>query len=233
MGISLVSAHPRGAAKALKRHPLRTLLVAVALLFALLIFGGALCQWVVFAKAAGRHHSVLSALPHTKVALVLGTSKYIAKGRPNLYYTQRIMAAASLYKAGKVEYLLVSGDNRKLNYNEPATMRRDLVAAGVPKEKITCDFAGFRTLDSIVRAKRVFGQDRLIIVSQRFHNERALFLAQASGVDAVGYDADESSTQSAKVALRENLARVQAVLDVWVLHTRPKFLGEHIAIGKE
>jgi SanA protein len=231
MGISLVSAHPRGAAKALKRHPLRALLVAVALLFALLVLGGSLCQWVIFAKATGRHHSILSALPHTKVALVLGTGKYVARGRPNLYYTQRITAAANLYKAGKVEYLLVSGDNRKLNYNEPATMRRDLVAAGVPKDKIVCDYAGFRTLDSVVRAKKVFGQDKLIIVSQRFHNERALFLAQASGIEAVGYDADEdSSTQSAKVALRENLARVQAVLDVWVLHTRPKFLGEKVEI---
>ncbi|WP_309712145.1 ElyC/SanA/YdcF family protein [Armatimonas sp.] len=207
--------------------------MALASLFALPLLTVLACQLIVLTKAAGKHQDVLSALPTNRVGLVLGTSKFVAKGRHNAYYTQRITAAAKLYKAGKVEYLLVSGDNRTSHYNEPVTMKRDLVAAGVPKEKITCDFAGFRTLDSLVRAKEIFGQSKLTIVSQRFHNERALFLAQASGIDAVAYDAGTGEFPQGKTALRELLARVQAVLDVGVLHTRPKFLGEHIAIGKE
>lgn len=205
----------------------------LALLLALPILFFSVCQLAVLAHASGKHTTTLAELPHNRVGIVLGTSKYVARGRPNVYYTQRIAAAAQLYREGKVEYLLVSGDNRTSHYNEPVTMKRDLIAAGVPKEKLTCDFAGFRTLDSIQRAKAVFGQSKLTIISQRFHNERALFLADASGIDAVAYDAGTGTMPTGKTALRELGARVQAVLDVWVLRRHPKFLGEPISIGKE
>lgn len=164
-----------------------------------------------------------------KVGLVLGTSKYLRNRRLNVYYAERIYAAAALYKAGKVAFLLVSGDNRTSHYNEPTTMKRDLIAAGVPKERIYCDFAGFRTLDSVVRAKEIFGQTRLTIVSQRFHNERALYLAASEGMDAVGFDAGNMPLRG-KALLREKLACVKAVLDTQFLHKRPKFLGERISI---
>lgn len=231
MGISLVSAHPRGATKTLsQRRKVRRLRIALALLLVLPILLLVLCQLVIVARASGKHFSNLTELPTNRVGLVLGTSKFVARGRPNVYYSQRIAAAAALYRAGKVERLLVSGDNRTSHYNEPVTMKRDLIAAGVPKEKIVCDFAGFRTLDSIQRAKMVFGQERLTIVSQRFHNERALFLAQASGIEAVAFDAGTGAAPTGKTALRELGARGQAVLDAWVLHTRPRFLGEKITI---
>ncbi|MBB6050496.1 SanA protein [Armatimonas rosea] len=205
----------------------------LGLLAALPVLALLTCQLAVLTSASSKHTDSLAALPTNRVGLVLGTSKYVAKGRHNAYYSQRIAAAAKLYKAGKVEYLLVSGDNRTSHYNEPVTMKRDLITAGVPKERITCDFAGFRTLDSIQRAKAVFGQSKLTIISQRFHNERALFLAGASGIDAVAYDAGTGALPTGKTAVRELGARVQAVLDIWVLRRRPKFLGEHISIGKE
>ena len=168
-------------------------------------------------------------IPANRVALVLGTSKYLRGHRLNTYYCERIEAAVALYKAGKAEFLLVSGDNRTSHYNEPTTMKRDLIAAGVPKERIYCDFAGFRTLDSVVRAKEIFGQTRLTIISQRFHNERALYLAAAEGIDAVGFDAS-NTPQQGRALLREKLACVQAVLDAQFLHKRPRFLGERISI---
>lgn len=233
MGISLVSTHSRGATKTLKKRAVQRLVAALTLLFALPLALLVVCQLAVLANASGKHYDSLSELPSNRVGLVLGTSKFVAKGRHNAYYTQRITAAAKLYKAGKVEYLLVSGDNRTSHYNEPVTMKRDLIAAGVLKERIVCDFAGFRTLDSIQRAKRIFGQSKLTIVSQRFHNERALFLAQNSGIDAVAFDAGTGEFPQGKTALRELLARVQAVLDVWLLRTHPKFLGERVQIGKE
>lgn len=204
--------------------------VALASLLVLALLVTALCQCIILRAVVGHRYDTLSALPKNRVGLVLGTSKFVSRGRYNAYYTQRITAAAKLYKAGKVEFLLVSGDNRRSDYNEPLTMKHDLIAAGVPKGKITCDYAGFRTLDSLIRAKEVFGQSKLTLISQRFHNERALFLAEASGIDAVAFDAGTGALPTGKTALREILARVQAVLDVWVLRTRPKFLGEQIPI---
>jgi SanA protein len=116
-------------------------------------------------------------IPNTKVGLVLGTSKYIADGRRNLFYLYRLDAAKALYDAGKIEYILVSGDNGSVNYNETDTMKTDLVAMGIPEERIYGDYAGFRTLDSVVRAREIFGQERYIIITQTFHLQRALYLA--------------------------------------------------------
>ena len=233
MGISLVSTHPRGAAKTLKKQrAVRRVMAVLALLLTLPLVLIIVCQLIVLGGASGRHFDALTALPTNRVGLVLGTNKFVARGRHNAYYTQRITAAAKLYKAGKVEFLLVSGDNRRSDYNEPVTMKHDLIAAGVPKNKIICDYAGFRTLDSLIRAKEVFGQSKLTIISQRFHNERALFLARANEIEAVAYDAGTGDFPQGKTALREILARVQAVLDTWVLRTRPKFLGERISIGE-
>ncbi len=207
-------------------------MAVLALLLTLPLVLIIVCQLIVLGGASGRHFDALTALPSNRVGLVLGTNKFVARGRHNAYYTQRITAAAKLYKAGKVEFLLVSGDNRRSDYNEPVTMKHDLIAAGVPKNKIICDYAGFRTLDSLIRAKEVFGQSKLTVISQRFHNERALFLARANEIEAVAYDAGTGNFPQGKTALREILARAQAVLDAWVLRTRPKFLGERISIGE-
>lgn len=164
------------------------------------------------------------------VALLLGTGKFLRSGFENPMYRYRIQAAASLYLAGKVNYILASGDNGRRGYDEPSQMTFDLMDAGVPFEAIYRDYAGFRTLDSVVRAQKVFGLREFIVVSQPFHNERALFLANASGVRAVGLNAHVPFQYALKTRVREKFARL-AALDVHVLHRQPKFLGDPIQIG--
>jgi SanA protein len=141
-------------------------------------------------------------------------------------------AAARLYHSGKVEYLLVSGDNHRHGYDEPTAMREALVARRVPADHIVLDYAGFRTLDSVVRAKEVFGLSSYVLVSQRFHNERALYLAKAFGLDVVAYNAKSVEGVTGDATwFREPLARLRAVLDVRILGTRPRFTGARVVIG--
>jgi len=182
-------------------------------------------------RAAGRMHHDVRKVPPRPVALLLGTSKYVARGRRNLFYTFRIRAAARLFHAGKVRAILVSGDNSHRSYNEPKAMKGDLVAAGVPAKYITLDFAGRRTLDSVVRAKAIFGQRALVIVSQHFHAGRAIYIADAHGMDAVAYLARGVRGRSGqRVRLREVLARTRAFLDVNLLDMRPRFAGKRESV---
>lgn len=184
-------------------------------------------------KAAAYLSSDLSKLPHTKVAVLLGTSRYLSDGSKNLYFEYRMDAAAELYKSGKVEYILVSGDNRQENYNEPRAMLKALIERGVPENHVVMDYAGFRTLDSMVRAKEVFDQDSFIVVSQRFHNERAIYIALHKGIKAYGYNArDVDVAAGFMTRLREVLARTKMMLDLYVLRTQPHFLGEKVKIGQ-
>lgn len=179
------------------------------------------------AKRAGQgllFDSVEDVPPHS-VALVFGTSDKIGD-RENLYFTHRIDAAVELWEAGKVECLLVSGDNREKYYNEPDKMREALIKRGVPKEKIVRDFAGLRTLDSVVRAKEVFRAPSVILVSQKFHNERAAYIARARGLEFAGYNAkDVTANAGLRTRLREIAARVAMWLDIRILHTQPRHLG--------
>ncbi len=169
-------------------------------------------------------------VPQTKTALLLGTGKNLNNGQPNAYFYNRIQATADLYKSGKIQYIIVSGDNSQKNYNEPEDMQIALTQYGVPKDKIFLDFAGFRTLDSVVRAKEIFGQTKLIIVSQKFHNERAIFLAKQNGMEAFGYNApDVNKYAGLKTNLREYLAKAKAYLDL-ILGVEPKFGGDKILI---
>ncbi len=158
-----------------------------------------------------------------KVALVLGTSKWTIVGTQNLFFKGRVEASAELYANGFVKHLLLSGDNSLKEYNEPLLLKKELESKGVPGHAMTMDFAGFRTLDSIVRSKEVFGQDSLIIVTQSFHLSRALFLARQHDIHAVGYKAP--GPLPLRIWFREVLARVVAVADV-VVGTQPKFLGK-------
>lgn len=170
----------------------------------------------------------ISALPKNDVALVLGTSKYSRTGNKNLFFTYRMRAAADLYKMGKVKHILVSGDNHVANYNEARDMLNTLISLGVPKSAITLDYAGFRTLDSVVRCKEVFGITDVTIISQQFHTERALYLARTHGINAIAYtakDPDYNQQIGKMVLVREKFARLKAMLDVLV-GTKPKFLGK-------
>ncbi len=166
-------------------------------------------------------------LPKRDIGLVLGTSKYLSNGRINEYYQYRIETAVKLYQAGKVSYFIVSGDNRKNNYNEPRQMRKDLIKAGVPASVIQPDYAGLRTLDSILRTDKVFGHKTYTIISQQFHNERALFLAYHKGQQPIAFNAP-NATQHFKVIVRELLARVKAVIDL-LTNKKAKHYGTPIA----
>lgn len=172
----------------------------------------------------------ISDVPKMKTALLLGTGKTLSNGQPNAYFYNRIQAAADLYKSGKVKYIIVSGNNSQKNYNEPEDMQMALIEYGVPKDSIFLDFAGFRTLDSVVRAKEIFGQNQLIIVSQKFHNERAVFLAKQNGMQAFGYNApDVNKYAGLKTNLREYFAKAKAYLDL-LLGVEPKFGGDKVLI---
>lgn len=192
----------------------------------LLVWGGAV--GVVYGSSVGRvfGSDEIEDVPSQRAAVVLGCVKTLPNGRDNLYYSRRIDAAAELYKAGKVGCLIVSGDNHVNGYDEPSDMKDSLVAAGVPSERIVCDYAGFRTLDSVVRAKEVFGLDSFILISQPDHVRRAVFLARGFGADAYGYAAEDvNGRYSIKTTIREQFAKLGAVLDV-VICRKPKFLGQ-------
>lgn len=167
-------------------------------------------------------------IPPKKAALLLGTAKYVAKGRINYFYKYRIEAAVALWKSGKVKAIVVSGDNGTKYYDETTTMYKDLIKAGVPARYITKDYAGFRTLDSVLRAEAIFDLKDYIIISQKFHLERALFIARSKGQKAIGFMAkDLQGTRAAlRMKAREYLARAKAFLDVYVLNTEPKFYGK-------
>jgi SanA protein len=177
--------------------------------------------------AAGRVFRSVEDVPKNDVALVLGTGKLTPRGYPNLHFRQRIDAAVKLYHSGKVRHLLVSGDNHIAGYDEPTDMRDALVAAGVPTNAITCDYAGFRTLDSVVRAKMVFDLTNCTIVSEEFHCPRALWIAQRHGLDAVAFAAPDlkSMRWTLRVKAREYLARAWCGVDLYVLQRNPKFTG--------
>jgi len=177
-------------------------------------------------------YSSVDSLPANKVGLLLGTSKYLKEGGINPYYRYRIEATAELIKQGKIKYVIVSGDNSEINYNEPKQMKEDLEKLGVNPNVIFLDYAGFRTLDSVIRSKEVFGQTSITIISQAFHNKRAIFIANFNSIKAVGYNAkDLQPILGFKVQFRELFARVKLMIDLFLINKQPKYLGEKIVIG--
>lgn len=190
------------------------------------------CNWRV-SQEAPRTFDSLEAVPVNHVGLVLGCSEKGPGGRDNLFFKHRIAAAAALFTAGKIRYILVSGDNHIAEYDEPTDMKNALVAMGIPADRIVCDFAGFTTLDSMVRCKEVFGQSAVTVISQQFHNERAIYIARAHGLEAVGFNAaGVGAGRGLKTYAREAGSRVKAVWDVAIYGRRPKFLGERVVIGE-
>jgi SanA protein len=182
-------------------------------------------QWLALSTTA-RIYADAASIPARDVGLLLGTRPIMPDGRNNLFFTHRIEAAAALFKAGKVRHLIVSGDNGRQEYDETTAMKDALLAKGVPADAITMDYAGFRTLDSVVRAKLVFGQSKVTVISQAFHDKRALFIADHSGIDAIALAAPGvGSAEGFLVRLREVFARAKAVADLFLLGARPKFAG--------
>ncbi|MGI9526577.1 MAG: SanA/YdcF family protein [Weeksellaceae bacterium] len=181
-------------------------------------------------KAEGKTYDFVDDIPHNRVGMVLGTSKLLANGQINLYFKYRIDAVLELYENHKIDFILISGDNGDEYYDEPNDFKDELIKRGIPEEKIYLDHAGFRTLDSVVRAKEIFGQNNLTIISQKFHNERAIYLAEENNIHAIGFNArDVDGKLGLKVKLREYLARAKVFIDI-ILKVEPKFLGKKIEI---
>lgn len=211
-----------------KRIVIPVVLISVIVLSVLAIL---YCDSKVIAVSKGKTFYEVDSIPYNRVGLLLGTGKYLQGGYNNTYYTHRIEAAAKLMKAGKIKYLIVSGDNGRKDYNEPEMMRADLIAAGVDSNRIYLDYAGFRTFDSIIRLREIFSQNSVTIISQEFHNQRALYIAQREGIAAVGFNAqDVTGRAGQKTQFREKLARVKVFVD-YILGIEPKFLGPKVNIS--
>lgn len=190
----------------------------------------AIVNYRVTQKAKNLTYNSEAEIPKNKVGLILGASKYTQNGRINLYYKYRLDAAYRLYKSGKIEFILISGDNGRKSYDEPTDFKNDLINKGVPENKIYLDYAGFRTLDSVVRAKEIFGLESVTIISQKFHNERAIYLAKHFNVKAIAFNAkDINGRYGFKTKLREYAARTKASIDI-LFNVEPKFLGKKIEI---
>lgn len=206
----------------LSRRVLNVVLAAVGAVIAwifvmALLIGSSVRHWV---------SDSIEATPNYDVGVVLGCSPRMVDGRRNLFFEGRIRAAAQLFHSGKVKHLIVSGDNAARNYDEPTAMKKALIAEGVPATHITRDFAGFRTLDSMIRARDVFGLSDFVVISQRFHTERAVYLARKHGIAATGFAAPNVvGLRAMRTYAREVASRVAAILDVYILRTTPRFLG--------
>ncbi len=178
-------------------------------------------------SAYGKHSSDPAACPSPSVGLVLGCNRWVGTGRENLYFRGRINKAAEFWKTGRASHIIVSGDNSSIYYNEPEMMRKQLVKLGVPDEYIISDYAGLRTYDSVLRANKIFGADRLTIISQPFHVRRALAIAQFHGIDAYGLEAPLGPLNYRSLLrsfIRERLARVAMLLDL-VSNGEPTHMG--------
>jgi SanA protein len=199
--------------------------LAVILLATIII-----CNKVIANASEGKLYSDPNAIPYNRVGLLLGTTRHVVEGQINPYYQFRIDAAVSLFRHNKIKYVIVSGDNSRNGYNEPEDMRRDLINAGVDSTKIFLDYAGLRTFDSMVRLREIFGQDSVTVISQAFHNERALYIASRENITAIGFNAQDVSARAGmKTQLREKLARVKVFVD-YLTAKKPRHLGEKVAI---
>ena len=179
----------------------------------------ALCNISVDRNAEGRTFSNINDVPTMQTALLLGTNPKTRDGkRPSSFYLARINATAELYKHGKFRQLIISGDRRE-GYDEPQTMRHDLIERGVPDSIIMMDGQGYRTLLSLRNSKQYFGIHDMIIISQKWHNERSIFLADKMKIKAVGYNADDvRHPRAIWTHIRELLARVKLFIDLYVTH---------------
>ena len=192
------------------------IVVLLAPLFGMLII--AFCNMTIIQYSKGRVYNNVKEIPYKEVGLLLGTSPTTINGWTNIYYTYRIDAAVKLYKAKKISRILISGDGKEKSYDEPKYMRRDLIKRGIPAHKITLDKKGLRTYDSVINAKETFGLSNFTVISQRFQNERAIYLAGHNDIDAIGFNAKDAPNQkgksAVKVRIREVFAKVKVFMDL-------------------
>ena len=203
--------------------------ILLILVFVLItIIGG--INYAVYSTTEKQLYADVNTIPKNKVGLLLGTAKYTDKARRivNIFYQNRIDATVALYMAGKIDFVIVSGDNSTTYYNEPVIMKNDLIARGIPANKIYMDNSGFRTLDSILRCRDIFGQDHFTIISQQFHNQRAIYIANHKHITAIAFNAKDGDSYWDTI-FREKLARVRMALDL-LLNRQAKYYGERVEI---
>lgn len=214
-------------------HKVKKYLKVISIMIVLIISMVLLADFTISLTTSSQLYNEIETLPSQETALVLGTSKYIRRTL-NPYYQYRIDAAIELYRQNKVTHFLLSGDNAHRSYNEPWTMKRDLLKAGIPEENITLDYAGFRTLDSVQRATQIFDANSLTIVTQKFHCQRAVFIANHFSMDTVCLVVPSpTGWANTKIRIREVLARTKALLDLYIFNVQPKFLGPKEPIKHE
>ena len=196
------------------------------------------CNQIVVNSTKEKVFNDINSIKPAEVGLLLGTTPQTRiGGRKNMFFKYCIDAAEDLYNAGKIKYILISGDENSLDgINEPECMKDSLVARGIPENMIFLDGKGFRTLDSVVRMSKVFGVRIFTIISQRFHNERALYLAEHLGLDVEdlqAYNAKEpTSTMSMMTYIREYFARVKMFFDIWT-NKQPSNLEDGQPLGQQ
>lgn len=175
---------------------------------------------IVVGNASGRTYDSVKSIPHNRVGMLLATSPMTPSGTHNFYFDNRIKAAVELYKAGKVDTIIATGGDyrkeHKFGCDEPAAIRDSLVSKGVPADKIILDYKGQRTINSIINAKEVYGLDSVTLISQEYHNERAIYQADHYGLHAIGYNAPPSHivTTRIKNTIREYFARPKMFIDL-------------------
>lgn len=202
----------------------------IILLFLNVFFLTFYSNYTITNTSKGKTFNNVNSIKKNRVGVVLGTAKYYKDGGINLYFKYRIDAAVELFKNDKIDFILVSGDNSSKSYNEPKTFKKELVKRGIPENVIFLDYAGFRTLDSVIRAHAIFSQDSFTVISQQFHNERAIYLAENNGLNVIGFNANDVGGRNGfKVKLREYFARTKAFLDI-IFNVEPKFYGEKVEI---
>ena len=216
--------------KLISKKRLKRFLLLLLGFFVITIISVLSIDYYISKQTSEKIYTQVNKIPPNKVGLLLGTSKYLSSGHINLYYKYRIEAVTKLYRSGKIKFILISGDNGSKSYNEPELMKQDLVENNIPEANIFLDYAGFRTLDSVLRAQKIFGQNTFTVISQEFHNERALYLAHHFNIEAIAFNAkDVKLNYGFKTQLREKLARCKMMLDL-LFKVEPKYLGDPIKI---
>ena len=195
-------------------------LYAIGIILLMCIVVMMVCNQIVVNNAEGKVFSDIDSIKYNKVGLLLGTTPQARIGRiTNAFFTYRIDAAEELYKAGKIEKILISGDENSLDgINEPECMRDSLVARGVPERAIILDGKGYRTINSVINANKLYGLKSFTIISQEFHNERAIYQAEHLGLDVENIQAYNAKDPKARRAylttIREYFARVKMFMDL-------------------
>lgn len=183
----------------------------VVILAAISIF---ICDSIIRNAAKGKLYDDSKAIPYNRLGILLGVPKFKKNGDESMYYANRIAAAVKLLQDRKIKYLLISGDSSSKRFNEPYSMRQDLIAAGIDSSVLYVDYLATRTYESIRRLKEIYGQDTVTIISQAPHNERALYLASKEGITAIAFNAVElKGIQTWYTTVHEKLARVKVFID--------------------